>query len=482
MERVNWRVEVINRAKIVGTLGPACSAAGTMQEMIEAGMDVARVNFSHGTVDANLELIAKVRQAAAEVGRIVPVIQDLQGPKIRTGELPPGGVALVEESVRTFRVGVASTDGEEIPVPYQHFHDDLEPGDRILLDDGLLELEVVDTGQGSVRAKVLQGGTLLSYQGITVPTRTLSIETLTEKDRSDLALGLKQAVDFVALSFVRTAQDVKDLRDLITELLPSDGEVPAVIVKIEKHEAIENFDAILKETDAVMIARGDLGLETSVSAVPVAQKELIAKCLVAGKPVITATDMLSSMATQARPTRAEASDVANAVLDHTDAVMLSEETAMGRYPVKTVSTMADIIASTEESSLDHLMPNGDVKGEPVALAVAGAGVELARYVDAVAILVTTHSGYSARSVAQFRPEVPIFAATDDPRVQRQMQLSWGIEPLLVEGYSDPEQMMRRGLKMMHGQYDVAVKSRIVVVSGLKRATEGYDSSVRVVEV
>ena len=450
--------------------------------MIDAGMDVARINFSHADQDKNLELMETVRAAAKESGKEVAILQDLQGPKIRVGALPGEGLDLVEGSFVKIRAGAVQAEHGVIPTPYERLAQDVRRGDRILIADGTRELEVVARSGQVITAKVLLGGRVISHKGINVPTRTLSAEALTDKDEEDLAFGLKHNIDFVAMSFVRTAQDVQLLKKKIKKYLPEDAEPPQIIVKIEKHEALEHFDEILDETDAVMIARGDLGLETQATLVPIRQKELIAKCVVAGKPVITATEMLGSMENNPRPTRAEVSDVANAVIDHSDAVMLSGETANGRYPLRAVATMAEIIENTEVSPLDDLHPHKDATGESVPFAVAAGAVELARHVDAAAILVTTHSGYSARGVARFRAERPVFAATDSPRVSHQLLLSWGVVPILIQGYGQPEQMTHSALDHLHKQKRIKKGDRVVVVSGLARSEGGFDSGVRVVEV
>lgn len=472
----------LNRTKIVCTIGPASSAEGTLREMIEAGMDVARINFSHGSYDSNLELLEKIRKASEAVGKPVAILQDLQGPKIRVGELPEDGLELLEESTAKLRAGVLEAEDGVIPVPYERLAHDVQRGDRLLLDDGTKELEVMSVEGQYITCKVVLGGRLISHKGINVPTRALSVESLTEKDIEDLSFGLKQNIDFVALSFVRTAEDVKSLKEKIEQHLPDGLDAPFVIVKIEKHEALKNFDAILEETDGVMIARGDLGLETPATSVPLRQKELIAKCVVAGKPVITATEMLASMEHKPRPTRAEVSDVANAVIDHSDAVMLSGETAMGRYPVKVVRTMAEIIQNVEESPLDNLMPHKDATGEPVPIAMAAAAVELARHISAAAILTTTASGYSARAAAAFRPEVPLFAVTESQRVRNQLLLSWGVSSFVADHYNDPQKMVDMGIETLKNEYDVSAGSKVVVVSGLKRKEGGFDSALRVVEV
>lgn len=467
------------QTKIVCTIGPSSSTLPVLKEMIASGMNIARINFSHGDKEANLELTEKVRQAAIEAGAQVAILQDLQGPKIRVGTLPEAGLELLEGKLVRLKSGVQTADPGVIPVPYERFARDLGKSDRILVADGTRELEVVDVQGDIITAKVLLGGTVISHKGINVPTVTLSVESMTEKDDEDLAFGLKQNIDFVALSFVRSAEDVQALKDKITKWLPEGVEPPQVIVKIEKHEALKNFDEILQETDGVMIARGDLGLETPVTKLPIRQKELIAKCVVAGKPVITATEMMASMEYNPRPTRAEVSDVANAVIDHTDAVMLSGESAMGKYPVQVVKTMAEIIHDTEESPLDELLPHKDTTGEPVPSAVAAAAVELSRHIGVAAIVVTTTSGYSARQVARFRPNLPIFAATHSPRVCRQLLLTWGVIPFLVEE-GTPEKMAEEVISRVRSAYDLAPESKIVVMSGLASAQgAGYDSVIRV---
>ncbi len=471
------------QTKIVCTIGPASSSVPVLIEMIKSGMNVARINFSHGGHEGNLELVEKVRTAAQEAGTEVAILQDLQGPKMRVGTLPDAGLELIEGQLVKMQAGVQQADPGIIPVPYERFAHDLGKSDRVLLADGTRELEVVDVQGNMIIAKVLLGGTLLSHKGVNVPTVTLSIESMTEKDDEDLAFGLKQNIDFVALSFVRSAQDVKSLKEKIQKWLPEGAEPPHIIVKIEKHEALDNFDEILAETDGVMVARGDLGIETPVARLPIHQKEIIAKCVVAGKPVITATEMMASMEKNPRPTRAEVSDVANAVIDHTDAVMLSGESAMGKYPVEVVQTMSEIIHQTEESPLDALLPHHDATGEAVPSAVAAAAVELARHIDAAAILVTTQSGFSARQISRFRPERPIFVATPSSRTMRQLLLSWGIVPFMVENISSPEAMVQEALALLKKKYGIAAGSKVVVMSGLKRDEEaGYDSMVRVREL
>ena len=473
---------MINRTKIVATLGPACNAEGTLREMLKAGVDVARINFSHGSAETNFALLQKLRAAAAKEKRTVAIMQDLQGAKLRVGSLPEEGLELLDESMLVLVAGTDRAEEGQVPVPYSALAKEVKRGDAILLSDGLLELEVMAVEGRRVLTKVIVGGTLISYRGLTVPNRALSIEGFTEKDKEDLVLGINNNVDMVALSFVRTAEDVRRLKKRIKDLCGDSVELPQVIAKIEKKEAVDNFDSILEEADGVMVARGDLGLETTMARVPVMQKELIAKCLVAAKPVVVATHMLSSMTLKPRPTRAEVSDVANAVIDHADALMLSEETAMGRYPVRSVRTMADIIEATEESPLDNLKPEYGMQGAPTQLAVAAGAVELARQIQAAAILVTTRSGYSARAIARFRPEIPILAVTDSAGVQRQLKLSWGAQPIYVEGYAEPDKMVQRAWQIIRKELSNKMTGRVIVVSGLKSGSNSYEPAVRVVKV
>lgn len=472
----------LTRTKIVCTIGPASSTGPVLQQMIQAGMDVARINFSHSSHEANLELIESIRKASSKSKKPVAILQDLQGPKLRVGVLPGEGLELIEGSTAVLRAGVLEAEPGVIPIPYERMASDLRRGDRILLADGTRELEVLEVKGTKITTKVLLGGRIISHKGINVPTVTLSIETLTEKDEQDLAFGLQQNIDFVALSFVRTPEDVTHLRKKIEQYLPEGIEPPHVIVKIEKHEALQNFDAILDAADGVMIARGDLGIETPVAELPVRQKELIAKCVVAGKPVITATEMLASMEYNPRPTRAEVSDVANAVIDHTDAVMLSGESAMGKYPTRAVEMMADVIRHTEETPLDDVIAKQEGSGQPISLAMGAAAVELARKIGAASFLITTQSGYTARAVSRLRPTIPMYAATPSKRTVQQLLLSWGIQPLLLERSTTPEEMVKEAIEQLQKEDRVHKGDMIVVLSGLARPAGGYQSVLRVIEV
>ncbi len=462
---------LLKRTKIVCTIGPACSSPEVLKDMIHNGMNVARFNFSHGTHESNAALLNTVRETAKEVGLPVALLLDLQGPKIRIGKLPDEGIELKEGESVTIEAGAAESDGAIIPIPFAEVATGLKPGDMVLLDDGTKELEVTAVNGKTITAKVMLGGKLLSRKGFTIPRASLAADALTAKDEEDLAFGLKQGVDFVALSFVRHAGDVVKLKEKIKTYLPNGAAVPGIIVKIEKPEALDDFPAILAETDAVMIARGDLGLETPIHEVPLRQKEIIHQCLAAGKPVITATEMLGTMQFNPRPTRAEVSDVANAVFDHTDAVMLSGESAMGRFPARAVKMMSDIIVSAETSPL-LTPPSLNSKERSSPWAVATSVATLAQELGAKAIVVTTHSGYFARAFSRLRTSLPILALTPLAATSQQLLLSWGMSPSVISVDSSTESNLETAKQLLREQHSVAEGDYILLVSSTATSTPG----------
>ncbi len=411
------------RTKIVCTLGPASSTPEVIRSLIEAGLDVARINFSHGTHEQHAQTIAIVREIAVELGRPVAVLGDLQGPRIRIGSLPAPLMLQQGEDI------ILCAEGEEqpgdVPVTYP-LADDVRVGDRILVNDGLIELVVLDVVAPRVTARVVHGGQMGSHKGMNLPGVHVSAPSITEKDHADIAFAIEQDVDYLALSFVRKAADIAQLRQLLPVGL-------LIVAKIEKDNALENIDEILQATDAVMVARGDLGVELPFEQVPYAQKRIIQLAMQAGRPVITATQMLESMVTHPRPTRAEASDVANAIIDGTDAVMLSAETAAGAFPRLAVQAMRRIITEIEDHPIPWLReqrrPLGGVGTTEET--IAAATVTAVQMLGTPVVVVFTKSGFSARVVAARRPGVPILALTDVPRTYRQLALVWGLIPALV---------------------------------------------------
>nr|WP_290666147.1 pyruvate kinase [Ardenticatena sp.] len=477
--QVAWR-----RTKIVATIGPASREPHVLEELIRAGMNVARLNFSHGTHALHAENIARIRAAAMHVGRPVAILADLQGPKLRVGQLPDEGVPLEpgETVVLTPFPERVQSPHTVIPVQYKDLPRAVEPGDRILLDDGMLEMRVLDCDEETVTAEVVIGGTLKSRKGLNLPRTTLNISAITEKDRRDLLFVLEQQVDWVALSFVRTADEVYELKEIIRRSSPFGRPVP-VIAKIEKPEALENLDAIIEAADGVMVARGDLAIETSSEMVPLVQKDIIRRCNRVGKPVITATQMLESMIHNPRPTRAEASDVANAILDGTDAVMLSAETAAGKYPVQAVEMMARIARETEQVLLgegSRYYGHTTHKGRyAIAEAVAHASVSTAVELGATAIITPTMSGSTARQVAKYRPPQIIVATTPNPNVQRQLVLFWGVYPLLSRRTENTDEMINNAVNIaLEGRF-VEEGDVVVLTAGTAGSPPGSTDLMKV---
>ncbi|OGL72821.1 pyruvate kinase [Candidatus Uhrbacteria bacterium RIFCSPHIGHO2_02_FULL_57_19] len=457
----------MKRTKIVATIGPASKDSKVLEAMIRSGMNVARLNMSHGTQADHRKLFAAVRGAARKLGEPVAILADLQGPKIRVGDLPKEGVQLKNGAIATFTTGAAGAG--KIPVGYKRLHRDVKKGDRILLDDGLLEVEVREVRGRDIATKIITGGLLTSHKGMNCPTASLSVSALTPKDKADAKFAVSLGVDFIALSFVRRASDVRALRKIITAAEKSKKGPPImIIVKIEKHEALRNFNEILRETDAVMVARGDLAVETPAAEVPLHQKTIIGKCLAAAKPAIVATQMLDSMTRNPRPTRAEVSDVANAVIDHTDAVMLSGESATGKFPVEAVRTLASVAEKTESSVFDDLavtVSRGDSNDtEEIVGETAGL---LARTTKATAIVAASLTGETARQISRFRPELPVYVAASEERVLRQMNLSWGIRPFLLPLIRPAKrgEIGERALLVLRKIRKIKKGDRVILISG-----------------
>ncbi|MFN7894665.1 MAG: pyruvate kinase [Cyanobacteriota bacterium] len=420
-------VDPMRRTKIVATIGPATESKQVLRQLIEAGATTFRLNFSHGDHEDHAERITAIREVAEELGVHIGILQDLQGPKIRLGRFEAGPISLATGDAFTLTSRQVNCNQAIATVTYDKLAEEVHNGCRILLDDGRVEMVVVHVDQSdqSLKCRVTVGGVLSNNKGVNFPDVQLSIRALTPKDRRDLAFGLQQDVDWVALSFVRNPSDMQEIRDLIR----SHGCTTPVVAKIEKFEAIDSIDAILPLCDGVMVARGDLGVEMPAEEVPLLQKELIRKANSLGIPIITATQMLDSMASCPRPTRAEVSDVANAILDGTDAVMLSNETAVGDYPVEAVATMARIARRIERDYPRRILDGQMATTIPNAISQAVSSI--ARQLNAAAILPLTKSGATARNVSKFRPSTPILAITSEESVARQLQLVWGVNPLLI---------------------------------------------------
>jgi len=419
---------VQKRAKIICTIGPTSNSEKMLTILAQKGMDVARLNFSHGTHEDHLQNIKRIRKVSDVIGKPISILMDLQGPKIRIGTFPEGPVTVKPGELFTITTDDVPGNQYLVSTSYKNLPNDVNPGDNILINDGLIQLKVDKTTDTEVFCEVVIGGVLYDRKGINLPGVIVSEPSMTKKDKDDLAFGLKHGVDYVALSFVREAKDIRDLKEFMGEKA-----VP-VIAKIEKPEAVENIDEILMETDAIMVARGDLGVEISAQKVPVVQKMLIEKCQKLGLPVITATQMLDSMMVNPVPTRAEASDVANAIFDGSDAVMLSGETAFGKYPAESVEMMASIIREAEKSNYFRLHPEMMRQHGPLSSsrAICHAADMTATDVNAKFIVVFTESGYTARVISKYRPGVPIIALTSHPETLQRMPLLWGVVPSLVE--------------------------------------------------
>ena len=413
----------MRRTKIVATLGPATDGPDVLDRIIDAGVDVVRLNAAHAGPGELAVRLRGARDAAARAGRDIGVLLDLPGPKIRVGDVAAGTV-LQEGAPFRLLAEECTGDAAHACVTHRELASDVNSGDRILIDDGRIELRVLGTAMGEVRTEVIIGGPLGSHKGVNVPDVTLSVDVITRYDQTVLAWAMANEVDWIGQSFVRSADDVEQLREYMTKRA-----IP-IVAKIEKHEAADDIEAIVSAADAVMVARGDLGVETSPERVPVLQREIVSVARAAGKPVVIATEMLDSMREHSRPTRAEASDVATAIFGRADAVMLSGETAVGEYPVESVETMARIIVAAEEASLPP-RPLHEARGNDIQAAVSAAASALAAELSIAAIVPLTQSGATAMSVARYRPEAPIVAATPLEETARRLTLAWGVQTVVL---------------------------------------------------
>lgn len=468
----------MRKTKIVCTIGPSSESLEMLTELISTGMNVARLNFSHGDFEEHGNRIINIRKACEQLNTTVAILLDMKGPEIRTGKLNVESVELVENGQVTLTTEDVLGDKDRISVTYDNLTQDVRVGSTILIDDGLVELTVVDIQGTEIKCKIINGGTVKSNKGVNVPGVQTSLPGITEKDAKDIIFGIEQGVDFVAASFVRKASDVLEIRELLEAHNASHIQI---ISKIENQEGVDNLDEILEVSDGLMVARGDLGVEIPAEEVPLVQKRMIDKCNIAGKPVITATQMLDSMQRNPRPTRAEASDVANAIFDGTDAIMLSGETAAGKYPVESVQTMSRIAEKTE-SALEHRelflkqsLAQQTTVTEAISQAVANSSLDL----NAEAIITSTASGYTARMVAKYRPKAPIIAVTPNERVVRTLCLNWGIYPVLGEDAKTTDQMFELAVENSMKTGMIKLGDLVVITAGVPVGRSGTTNLIKV---
>ena len=468
----------MRRTKIVCTLGPATNDVEIMKKLIENGLDAARINFSHGTYESHAETIAKLKQAREELNAPIPLILDTKGPEIRIKTFKEGKIRLEEDARFTLTTREVEGDETIVSVTYADLPKDLQKGSRVLIDDGLIELRVDSIEDTDVHCTVINGGNVSSRKGVNLPGVKVNLPSLMEKDISDLKFGVENGFDIVAASFIRSAADVVNIRRVLEE---NGGENIHIISKIENQEGVENIDSILEVSDGIMVARGDLGVEIPPEEVPLVQKRLIAKANMRGKPVITATQMLESMVHSPRPTRAEANDVANAIFDGSDAIMLSGETAAGAYPLEAVETMARIAKKTE-SSIDYGSKMVGIT-EPARVnitnAISRAACNAAAELNTAAISTITRSGFTARMISKHRPVCPLLASTSDERVWRQMNLIWGCKPLLYHGELPKGGVFDTALKIAVSSGMLKNGDTVVSALGMPLGFSGATNTLRV---
>ena len=464
----------MRRAKIVCTLGPATSSYEQIRELVAAGMDVARLNLSHGSHEVHAASYADVRRASEESGRAVAILADLQGPKIRLGRFADGPHVLAVGD--TFTITTEDVDGtaELVSTTYQGLPGDVRPGDPLLIDDGRVGLEVTAVDGPRVVTRVTLAGPVSNNKGINLPGVAVSVPALSEKDADDLRWALDQGVDFIALSFVRSGEDVKDVHAIMDEV----GRRVPVLAKVEKPQAVDALEGVVAAFDGIMVARGDLGVELPLEQVPLVQKTAVEMCRRNAKPVIVATQVLESMISAPRPTRAEASDCANAVLDGADAIMLSGETSVGQYPIEAVRTMARIIDNTEELGMERIRPLGS-RPRTQGGAVTWAAREIGELIGAQHLVTFTVSGDSARRMSRLRSRIPLFAFTPDPAIRNRLALTWGIEAFLVPFVQTTDEMVAQVDESLLTQGRLAKGETVVIVAGSPPGTAGSTNAVRV---
>ncbi|BDZ66488.1 pyruvate kinase [Agromyces mangrovi Wang et al. 2018] len=464
----------MRRAKIVATLGPATASYEGVRALIDAGLDVARMNLSHGSYDVHEGVYQNIRKAANDSGRAVAVLVDLQGPKIRLGKFADGPHELAEGDIFTITTEDIPGTKEICSTTFKGLPQDVSAGDFLLIDDGKVRVRVLDTDGTRVRTEVVVAGPVSDNKGINLPGVAVNVPALSEKDEADLRWGLELGADLIALSFVRNAADVSRVREIMDEV----GRRVPVVAKIEKPQAVEALDEIIDAFDALMVARGDLGVELPLEAVPIVQKRAIEAARRMAKPVIVATQMLESMIHSPVPTRAETSDVANAVLDGADAVMLSGETSVGEYPTVTLETMARIVASTEQHGLDRVPPLG-TRPRTQSGAITLAAVDVANFVEAKFLCVFSESGESVRRMTRIRSDIPILAFTPDPAIRRRMALYWGVQSFVVSRVTHTDQMVAQVDEVLSREGLAVEGEKVVIISGSPPGIPGTTNDIRV---
>ena len=471
----------MRKTKIVCTIGPSSESLENIKKLIMAGMNVARLNFSHGDYEEHGNRINIIRQASQELGKSIAILLDTKGPEIRTGKLAVEPIELVQDEYITLTTEEILGDKDRISITYADLPKDVQSGSTILIDDGLIGLTVVDVQGTEIKCRIVNGGTIKSKKGVNVPGVNISLPGITEKDANDIIFGIEQGIDFIAASFVRKASDVSEIRELLKK---HNADHIKIISKIENQQGVDNLDEILEASDGLMVARGDLGVEIPAEEVPLVQKLMIQKCNRAGKPVITATQMLDSMQRNPRPTRAEASDVANAIIDGTDAIMLSGETAAGKYPVESVLTMSRIAEKTE-SSLDYremFLKQRIAQETSVTEAISQSVAISALDLNAKAIISSTETGYTARVVSKYRPEAPIIAVTTEDRTMRQLALTWGVVPVKGELATSTDEMFEYAVQGGVRSGLVKEGDLVVITAGVPLGRSGSTNLVKVSQV
>lgn len=469
----------MQKTKMVFTIGPSSEKEDILGELIKAGMNVARLNFSHGSHEEHKKRIDLIKELSNKFNKHIAIILDTKGPEIRTGNFKDEKVELIEGNKFTIYCGEEVLgDESKCSITYDSLHEDVQSGDMILIDDGLVGLEVENIEDNKIHCLVKNNGFISNHKGVNVPGVATSLPSLTEKDKEDLKFGCRNEVDIIAASFIRRASDVLAIRKVIEE---NNGKDIQICSKIENHQGVENIDEIIQFSDAIMVARGDMGVEIPIEQVPIVQKMIIEKCNKAGKPVITATQMLDSMIRNPRPTRAEASDIANAIFDGTDAIMLSGETAGGKYPIEAANTMAKI-AKTAEERIDYdslLSRKREAHVLNVANAISIATCTTAAELNASAIITATQSGYTARMVSKYRPACPIIAVTPNASVAKKLALNWGVFPILTEQFSSTDELIEKSVEISLKSEYVNKGDLVVIAAGIPASYSGTTNMLKV---